>query len=47
MALSWSPGGFFYLRPHVVLSVILDRELRAAVASPLLVTGGLAIGRDF
>jgi hypothetical protein len=47
LALSWSPGGWFYLRPHAALSVILDRELRAAVASPLLIAGGLAIGRDF
>ena len=47
LALSWSPGGLFYLRPHAALSVILDRELRAAVASPLLIAGGLAIGREF
>jgi hypothetical protein len=37
----------FCLRPHAALSVLLDRELRAAVPSPLLITGGLAIGRDF
>ena len=47
LALTWSPGGLFYLRPHAALSVLLDRELRAAVSSPLLITGGLAIGRDF
>jgi hypothetical protein len=47
LALTWSPGGLFYLRPHAALSVLLDRELRAAVANPLLITGGLAIGRDF
>ena len=47
LALTWSPGGLFYLRPHAALSVLLDRELRAAVSNPLLITGGLAIGRDF
>jgi hypothetical protein len=47
LALTWSPGGLFYLRPHAALSVLLDRELRAAVPDPLLITGGLAIGRDF
>lgn len=47
LALSWSPGGWFYLRPHAALSVLLDPALRAAVTSPLLVTGGLAIGREF
>lgn len=47
LALTWSPGGLFYLRPHAALSVLLDRELRAAVPNPLLITGGLAIGRDF
>ena len=46
LALTWSPGGLFYLRPHVALSVLLDRELRAAVSSPLLITGGLAIGKE-
>ena len=47
LALCWSPAGLFYLRPHAGLSVILDRELRDAVTSPLLIAGGLAIGRDF
>jgi hypothetical protein len=47
LALSWSPGGLLYLSPHGALSVLLDRELRAAVTSPLLITGGLAIGREF
>jgi len=47
LALSWSPGGWFYLRPHAALSVLLDPDLRAAVTSPLLITGGLAIGREF
>jgi hypothetical protein len=47
LALTWSPRGLFYLRPHAALSVLLDRELRAEVSSPLLITGGLAIGRDF
>jgi hypothetical protein len=47
LALNWSPAGMFYLRPHAALNVILDRELRAAVTSPLLITGGLAVGRDF
>jgi hypothetical protein len=47
LALNWSPGGLFYLRPHAALSVILDRDLRAAVTNSLLATGGLAIGREF
>ena len=47
LALTWSLGSLFYLRPHAALSVLLDRELRAAVPNPLLITGGLAIGRDF
>jgi hypothetical protein len=47
LSLNWSPGGLFFLGPHAALSVLLDRELRAAVQSPLLFTGGLAIGRDF
>jgi hypothetical protein len=47
LALTWSPGGWFYLRPHGALSVLFDPELRAAVTSPLLITGGLAIGREF
>jgi hypothetical protein len=47
LALNWSPAGLFYLRPHAGLGVILDRGLRAAVRSPLLISGGLAIGRDF
>lgn len=47
LALTWSPGGMFYLRPHAALSVLLDRELRAAVSSPLLIIGGLAVGREF
>jgi hypothetical protein len=47
LALTWSPGGAFYLRPHAALSVLLDPELRSAVPSPLLITGGLAVGRDF
>jgi hypothetical protein len=47
LALTWSACGLFYLRPHAGLSVLLDRELRAAVPNPLLITGGLAIGRDF
>jgi hypothetical protein len=47
LALTWSVCGLFYLRPHAALSVLLDRELRDAVPSPLLITGGLAIGRDF
>jgi hypothetical protein len=47
VALTWSACGLFYLRPHAALSVILDRELRAAVASPLLIVGGLAVGREF
>jgi|WetSurMetagenome_2_1015567.scaffolds.fasta_scaffold1312568_1 hypothetical protein len=28
------------------LTSLLDRELRAAVPNPLLITGGFAIGRD-
>lgn len=47
LALTWSPGGLFYLRPHAALSILLDRDLRAAVSSPLLITGGLAVGRGF
>ncbi len=47
LALTWSVCGLFYLRPHAGLSVLLDRELRAAVPNPLLITGGLALGRDF
>ena len=47
LALCWSPAGLFYLRPHAGLSVILDRELRDAVTSPLLIAGGLTIGREF
>lgn len=47
LALTWSPCGLFYLRPHAALSVLLDRELRAAIPNPLLFTGGLAIGGDF
>jgi hypothetical protein len=46
LALTWSAGRLFYLRPHAALSVLLDRELRAAVLRPLLITGGLVIGRD-
>ena len=37
----------FRLRPHAALSVLLDRELRAEVTSPLLIAGGLAVGREF
>ena len=47
LALTWSPCGLFYLRPHAALSVLLDRELRAAIPNPLLITGGLAVGREF
>ena len=47
LALTWSACGLFYFRPHVALSMLLDRELRAAVPNPLLITGGLAVGRDF
>jgi hypothetical protein len=47
LALSWSPGGLFYLRPHAALSVLLDRELRAEVSSTSLIAGGLAVGREF
>jgi len=47
LALTWSPGGLFYLRPHAALSVLLDRELRAAVPNPVLITGGLVVGREF
>ena len=47
IALTWSPCGLFYLRPHAGLSVLLDRELRAEVTSPLLIAGGLAVGREF
>ena len=47
LALTWSVCGLFYLRPHAALSVLLDRELRAAVSNPLLITGGLAIGKEF
>jgi hypothetical protein len=46
-ALTWSPGGLFYLCPHAALSLVLDRELRDAVSSPLLVTAGLMVGREF
>jgi hypothetical protein len=37
----------FRLRPHAALSVLLDRELRVTVPNPLLITGGLAFGREF
>jgi hypothetical protein len=47
LALTWSPCGLFYLRSHAALSVLLNRELRAAIPNPLLITGGLAIGKDF
>jgi hypothetical protein len=47
LALTWSPGGLPYLRPHAALSVLLDPESRTAVPSPSLIAGGLAIGRDF
>jgi hypothetical protein len=47
LALTWSPGGVFYVRPHAALSVLLDRELRDAVPNPLLITAGLAIGKEF
>jgi hypothetical protein len=47
LAMAWSPGGLFYLRPHAALSVLLDRELRAAVSMPLLIAGGLRVGKEF
>jgi hypothetical protein len=46
LARTWSPGGLSYLRPHAALNVLFDRELWAAVPNPLLITGGLAVGRD-
>jgi len=47
LALTWSPGGRFYLRPHVAFSSLLDAELRAATERPWNVTAGLAVGREF
>jgi hypothetical protein len=47
LALTWSPGGLFYLRPHVAFSSLLDAELRAATERPWNVTAGLAVGREF
>jgi hypothetical protein len=47
LALTWSVCGVFYVRPHTALSVLLDRRLRDEVSSPLLITGGLAIGKEF
>jgi len=47
LALTWCPRWLFYLRPHAALSVLPDRELRTAVPSSLLVTGGLAVGKEF
>jgi hypothetical protein len=46
LALTWTVCGLFYLRPHAGLSVLLDRKLRAAVPSPLLIAGGIVIGKE-
>jgi hypothetical protein len=45
-ALTWSPGGRFYLRPHVAFSSLLDAGLREATERPFNVTAGLAVGRE-
>jgi hypothetical protein len=40
-------GNSRYVWRGLALSVILDRELRDAVSSPLLVTAGLMVGKEF
>jgi len=41
------PIPWFYLRPHMQVSVLLDSGLRRAAADPAIVSGGLALGVSF
>lgn len=43
----YSPLRWFYLRPHMQVSVLLDPDLRAASSDPTIVSGGLALGVSF
>jgi Bacterial protein of unknown function (Gcw_chp). len=41
------PVKFFYLRPHLEFTALLDGILRKQVAHPTIVSGGLAVGLNF
>lgn len=43
----WNVKSPFYLRPYVEVDVLLDSELRASVAHPTIVSGGLGLGFQF
>ncbi len=43
----YEPFKFFYLRPHMQVSVLLDPDLRRASLDPTVVSGGLALGMSF
>lgn len=43
----YEPFQFFYLRPHMQVSVLIDPDLRAASVDPTVISGGLALGVSF
>jgi hypothetical protein len=47
LELTFRPVKHFYLRPHMQVSTLLDSDVRAAVASPTIVSGGLSFGMTF
>lgn len=44
ISLTWSPGESLYLRPHVEVSRLLDRELRRHMGTSTVAAFGLAVG---
>lgn len=45
--LTWNLTSNLYLRPHILMSTILDSEIKALVEKPFLFGTGLAIGGEF
>jgi hypothetical protein len=47
LSLTWRGRGGSYVRPHISVTRIMDRELRDAVTDPSLTNLGLALGMEF
>lgn len=47
LSLSYYLKESLYIRPHLELSAIVDKDLRSELDDPTIVTGGLAIGMEF
>ncbi len=47
LSIAYYPVKYFFLRPHMELSVLMDDELRENVEDRTIVCGGMALGMEF